>query len=108
MIGTRIAELRKLKGIKLCDLAEQAEISKSYLSNLENNRKENPSPAVLEKIASVLKVNVSDFFNETPIEDKLSFLEDDMKILFSKAQKLSKSDRQKVLKMIEIFEQENN
>lgn len=108
MIGTRISELRKMKGIKLCDLANKAEISKSYLSNLENNRKENPSPAVLEKIANVLDVKVSDFFDQEPLEDKLSFLEEDMKILFSKAQKLSKSDRQKVLKMIEIFEQENN
>jgi len=31
-----------------------------------------------------------------------------MKILFSKAQKLSKEDRNKVLKMMEIFEEENN
>jgi transcriptional regulator with XRE-family HTH domain len=108
MVGSKITEIRKLKGMSLSKLAEKAGISKGYLSNIETGIKENPSTEMLEKIAAALDVEVSDLFDKTPVEDKLDILEDDMKILFSKAQKLSKEDRLKVLKMMEIFEQENN
>lgn len=108
MVGSKITEIRKLKGLSLSKLAEKAGISKGYLHGIENGGKDNPSTEILEKIATALEVNVSDLFDEKPIEDKLDILEDDMKILFSKAKKLSKEDRKKVLKMMEIFEQENN
>ncbi|MDC4242139.1 MULTISPECIES: helix-turn-helix domain-containing protein [Clostridium] len=111
MVGSKIAEIRNSKGISLSKLARDAGISKGYLSNIENGIKENPSVELLEKIASALGVNVSDLFDEEPIkniEDELDILEEDMKILFSKAKQLSKENRKKVLKMIEIFEEENN
>lgn len=108
MIGSKITEIRNIKGISLSKLAAKANISKGYLSNIESGIKENPSTEMLEKIANALDVNISDLFDNKPSEDKLDILEDDMKILFSKAQKLSKEDRKKVLKMMEIFEDENN
>lgn len=108
MVGSKIAEIRKIKGITLSKLAKDAGISKGYLSNIENGIKENPSTELLEKIARALDVNVSELFeNENP-KDELDELEEDMKLLFSKAKTLSKENRQKVLKMIEIFEDENN
>lgn len=59
MIGKNIAELRKSKGLTLSELAKRSNISKSYLSNIERNVNQNPSIAVLEKIANVLSVEVN-------------------------------------------------
>ena len=39
MIGENISTIRKNRGYTLSELAEQAHISKSYLSNIERNLK---------------------------------------------------------------------
>jgi XRE family transcriptional regulator, master regulator for biofilm formation len=58
MIGNNIAAIRKQRGFTLSELSERTGISKSYLSNIERNLKQNPSIHVMEKIASVLKVDL--------------------------------------------------
>jgi XRE family transcriptional regulator, master regulator for biofilm formation len=58
MIGTKIFEIRKKRGLSLTELAERAKISKSYLSNIERNLNKNPSIQVLSKIANVLEVDL--------------------------------------------------
>jgi XRE family transcriptional regulator of biofilm formation len=58
MIGKNIYELRKQKGITLSELAKRSKVSKSYLSNIERELNQNPSIQVVEKIASVLEVDV--------------------------------------------------
>lgn len=58
MIGKNIKELRKRRGYTLSELAEQANISKSYLSNIERNLNKNPSLEVMNKIANVLNVDI--------------------------------------------------
>ncbi|TLS49421.1 helix-turn-helix transcriptional regulator [Paenibacillus antri] len=58
MIGKNIQQLRAKSGITLSELAERAGISKSYLSSIERNLKQNPSIQVMEKIAVVLKVDL--------------------------------------------------
>ncbi|MFJ8265527.1 helix-turn-helix domain-containing protein [Peribacillus asahii] len=58
MIGKNIKELRKRRGYTLSELAEQANISKSYLSNIERNLNKNPSLEVMNKIAHVLNVDI--------------------------------------------------
>lgn len=57
MIGKNIHKLRKEKGFTLSELAEQANISKSYLSNIERELNDNPSIQVMEKITKVLDVD---------------------------------------------------
>ena len=42
----------------MSELSERTGISKSYLSNIERNLKQNPSIHVMEKIASVLNVDL--------------------------------------------------
>lgn len=111
MIGSKIAEIRNMKGISLSKLARDAGISKGYLSNIENGIKENLSKELLEKIAKALGIDVSEFYESTQFvegSERIEELEEDMKLLFSKAKTLSKEDRKKVLKMIEIFQEENN
>ncbi|MCM3600547.1 helix-turn-helix domain-containing protein [Robertmurraya korlensis] len=58
MIGKNIYQIRKRKGLSLSELAERAKISKSYLSNIERNLNQNPSINMIEKIASVLDVDM--------------------------------------------------
>ncbi|WJH32320.1 helix-turn-helix transcriptional regulator [Paenibacillus aurantius] len=58
MIGKNISDIRKQRGYTLSELSERTGISKSYLSNIERNLKQNPSIHVMEKIASVLKVDL--------------------------------------------------
>lgn len=58
MIGKNIQRLRTQHGITLSELAERAGISKSYLSSIERNVKQNPSIQVMEKIAGVLNVEL--------------------------------------------------
>ena len=108
MVGSKIAEIRNIKGMSLSKLARDAGISKGYLSDIENGIKDNPSKELLEKIAKTLGVDVSYFSENEEIDSQLAELEEDMKLLFSKAKTLSKENRKKVLKMIEIFQEENN
>ena len=108
MVGSKIAEIRHKRGISLSKLSRESGVSKGYLSELENGIKENPNIEILDKIAKALDISVSDLFEQDPIDEELEELEEDMKLLFSKAKQLSKENRKKVLKMIEIFEEENN
>lgn len=52
-IGKRIKEARKKKGMTQVQLADAAQISRSYLGDLEGDRY-NPSVDTLQKIAAVL------------------------------------------------------
>jgi XRE family transcriptional regulator, master regulator for biofilm formation len=63
MIGNKIYKFRKQRGFSISELAERAKISKSYLSNIERNLNSNPSIKVIEKISSVLQVDLSDLIN---------------------------------------------
>lgn len=58
MIGKNIYQLRKKRKLTLSELADRANISKSYLSNIERNLNQNPSIQVMEKIANVLDVDL--------------------------------------------------
>ncbi|GAE91916.1 regulator [Gracilibacillus boraciitolerans JCM 21714] len=58
MIGTNINRIRKRKNLTLSELAERADVSKSYLSNIERNLNDNPSIQIIEKLAEVLGVEV--------------------------------------------------
>jgi len=57
MMGQNIHKIRKMRGLTLSELAERAQISKSYLSNIERNLNQNPSIQIVEKIAKVLGVD---------------------------------------------------
>lgn len=57
MIGKNIKRIRLRKGMTLSELAERAQISKSYLSNIERNVNQNPSIQIIEKVALVLGVD---------------------------------------------------
>ncbi|KIL43529.1 hypothetical protein KP77_32350 [Jeotgalibacillus alimentarius] len=60
MIGQKIKVLRQKKGYSISQLAAKARVSKSYLSDLENNKKNNPSIIVLSRIAATLGSSVDE------------------------------------------------
>lgn len=60
-IGQRIKQLREERGITLTELAERANIAKSYLSNIEREVQSNPSMLFLHKICSVFAMDVESF-----------------------------------------------
>lgn len=72
MIGKRIQHIRKEKGMSLSDLATKAGVAKSYLSSIERDIQTNPSLQFLEKIASVLDINVQDLLS---LEDNIDSLD---------------------------------
>jgi len=52
-IGRAIVELRKEKGMNQYELASRADISQSYLSQIENNKKV-PSTELIKKLSQKL------------------------------------------------------
>ena len=62
MIVFVIKEIREKKSITLYELSKKTGISRTYLRELENNKKVNPSMEVLRNIANALEVNVKRLF----------------------------------------------
>lgn len=62
MIGMRIKELRKRKGLSQEELAEKADTSANYLSRMERGT-ENPTLEMLIKIANALGVEMWELFD---------------------------------------------
>ncbi len=58
-LGTRLRELRRGRGLTLAALAESAQVSVSYLNDIEHDRTV-PSLGKLTAIAGALEVGVRD------------------------------------------------
>lgn len=67
-LGLKIKELRKRKGLTQEQLAELIDMEQNSISVIESGRKF-PTLGTLEKIAQILEVNLSDFFNYDYIDD---------------------------------------
>ncbi len=67
-LGLKIKELRKRKGLTQEELAELIQMEQNSISVMESGRNF-PTLGTLEKIATVLDVNLPDFFNYDYIED---------------------------------------
>ncbi len=66
-IGAKLKELRVLKGLTQEELADRAELSKGFISQLERDLT-SPSITTLMDILQCLGTSVGEFFNETPEE----------------------------------------
>lgn len=72
-IGAKIKRLRTLCGLTQTELADRCELTKGFISQLENNINE-PSISTLQDILTALGTNLKDFFSE----------EEDEQVVFSK------------------------
>ena len=70
-IGAKIKQMRNQKNLTQEELADRCELTKGYISQLENNVN-SPSIATLTDILSALGSNLSEFFREEP-EEKVVF-----------------------------------
>ncbi len=79
-IGNKIWQMRNQKGLTQEELADRCELTKGYISQLENNLN-SPSIATLTDILSALGSNLSEFFREETQEKvvfcKNEFIEKD-------------------------------
>lgn len=67
-LGENIKRIRKSLKLSQKDLADKTELTSDYISKIETAKRENPSIAVIEKIASVLNCSVYDIIGENNIE----------------------------------------
>ena len=67
-LGKRIKELRKQRGLTQEQVAEKIQLEQNTISIIESGRNF-PTLVTLEKIANVLQVELSDFFNYETSED---------------------------------------
>lgn len=79
-IGGKIKRMRNQKGLTQNELADRCELTKGYISQLENNLN-SPSIATLTDILSALGSNLAEFFRE----------ETEEKIVFSKNEFIEKN-----------------
>ena len=74
-IGLKIKEYRLKNNLTQEELANRCELTKGYISQLENNLT-SPSISTLSDILEVLGVHIADFFKEEQ-EEKIVFKQDD-------------------------------
>ncbi|MBM7869339.1 putative transcriptional regulator [Clostridium pascui] len=58
----KIKEFRKIKDLSVYDLSDMTGLTPSYISNLENGNKTNPTKDAMEKIATALEQTVPEVF----------------------------------------------
>jgi len=68
-LGKNIKVLRARRGLSQADFAEKADISITFLSNIERGIKY-PQPNMLSKIAKALGVNVNELFVQELVSAK--------------------------------------
>ncbi len=74
-IGSKLKSIRVLKGLTQEELADRAELSKGFISQVERNLT-SPSIATLMDILQCLGTTTAEFFNEAP-EEQIVFGRDD-------------------------------
>ena len=96
-IGTRIKQLRELKGYSINKLANKAGVSQSYLRDIELGSK-NPTVAFISLLCDQLEISLKDFFNnaeETPFENEP---------LIQRIYQMTPLQREKLLAFLSTFE----
>lgn len=75
-IGAKIKELRILNGLTQEELADRSELSKGFISQLENDLT-SPSISTLEDILQCLGMTISEFFSKEEAPGQVVFGEND-------------------------------
>lgn len=60
-VGSNVQKLRRQKGLSQEALAHSSGLHQTYLSGVETGRR-NPSVGVLERLATALEIDISEFF----------------------------------------------
>ncbi|WP_019156889.1 helix-turn-helix domain-containing protein [Robertmurraya massiliosenegalensis] len=104
-IGGRIRELRKIKKLKLTELAQKSYISQSFLSDIENNHTK-PSLDTLFAICNSLDISPAMFFSvfpEADVEEQLyliDYISNDIKEMIGLITKLPDNERKALINFL--------
>ncbi len=80
MIGEVLRVVRIANDMSIKEVAKNSNISVSYLTDLEKNKKNNPSINTLEKICLAHNLNVSDLFELDEYHESILGLKEQLKI----------------------------
>lgn len=69
MLGERIRQRRVEKGLTAASLARAADVSRNYISKLENGFAANPSAPILQRLADSLGTSVADLLGQESIQE---------------------------------------
>ena len=95
LLGKRIKEIRKFKGLTQEQLSEMIDIETSSLSGIESGRFY-PSLHVLEKIAAVLEVELIEFFKFSSVNLPENIDEEIINII----EKQDKNNKRRIYKLL--------
>ncbi len=95
LLGKRIKEIRKSKGLTQEQLSEMIDIETSSLSGIESGRFY-PSLHVLEKIASVFEIELIEFFKFSSV----NLPENLDKAIFDIIEKQDKNNKRLIYKLL--------
>ena len=99
--GERIKKLRQYRQFSTLELSMKAQISQSYLYELESGNK-SPSIDTIEKLCRALRISVSDFFSEeSSIPDYVE--SENLPPIFSKYTKLFPTEQKIIEKLIDFM-----
>lgn len=93
-MGLRIKELRKTRGLTGEQLAELVNVSKGYISELENDKK-TPGVGLVLRLADALKVEVYELYEGTLKEQQDAALRAHMEVM----QSLPDEDRDGIVRL---------
>lgn len=94
MLGDKLKELRKKLNMSQKDLSQKANVSISYIQQIEANKKTNPSMEILMGLSNALNVNYYDLI-ECDESIKNSYLINDLKFLLSDLDVISNEEHTK-------------
>jgi transcriptional regulator with XRE-family HTH domain len=122
-LGDRLAKARGKTGLSLRKVSDKLkkrdiDVSHSYLSHLENNRRKNPNLDLLRELADIYNVSVSYFVAPEKTLESLSseekaYLEDilkndKMKALLREARGLTPNDLVRVIQIAKSWNEDSN
>jgi len=84
-LGSKIRRIRKLRGLTIEELAEKADLTKGFISQLERDLTV-PSVSTLKQILDVLGVSLSSFFSDISERERNIFTKKDRTVEVSKNQ----------------------
>lgn len=99
-LGSKLNKLRKDKGFTLESLAKAANVSKSYLWELENREVKNPSAQRLASIAAQLGVTTDFFLDDDTSMPEEKHLDD---AFFRGYKSLGSQEKEQLRKILDTF-----
>lgn len=99
-LGSKLNKLRKEKGFTLESLAKAADVSKSYLWELENREVKSPSAQRLAAIAAQLGVSTEFFLDDSTSKPEERHLDD---AFFRGYKSLGSQEKEQLRKILETF-----